>query len=168
LRIVVDGYNVARWPGLVRPEERRDLEAQRTALLERLAAYRRARGHAITVVFDGRDAPPGLAREASHRGVAVRYSRGGETADQVIARQAREAGPGLVVVTSDRELARAVEHVGATAISAEAFAAKLEAAELAAQKGGEDDEAGRPRPERGSPRRPDKAGRRRRAALDRL
>ncbi len=169
MRILVDGYNLLRRRGPGREADPLDLEAERTELLDRLAAYRRVRSHAITVIFDGRDAPPGLDREGRHRGILVRYSRQGETADQVIAGLAREAGRGLVVVTSDRDLARAVERSGATAIAAEIFAAKMDAAELEDLKGEEEErEGGASRARRGPSHRPDKAGRRRQAAQDRL
>jgi len=59
--IIVDGYNLIRRLPELREYERESLEAGRAALLQMLAAYRRARGHhRFTVVFDGGARPPGL------------------------------------------------------------------------------------------------------------
>ena len=51
--LIVDGYNVIRqWPELAMLD-RTELQAGRKALLAELRGYRRAKGHRITVVFDG-------------------------------------------------------------------------------------------------------------------
>jgi predicted RNA-binding protein with PIN domain len=70
--IIVDGYNLIRqWPELAMLD-RADLEEGREALLQELAAYRRTRGHQITVVFDGRERG-GVSESATKAaGVTVR------------------------------------------------------------------------------------------------
>lgn len=144
MQIIVDGYNLIRqWPELALLD-RADLEAGREALLRALADYRRTRGHRITVVFDGRERgdPSGSAGQA--HGIAVRYSRLGETADEVIARLAAEAGQGGAVVSSDHAVQAAARRHGAAALSSPEFLARIDAARLALLKGGEE-EAGRPR-----------------------
>ena len=86
MRIILDGYNVIRqWPELAMLD-RGDLQAGRDALLRELQAYRRARGHRITVVFDGRERGGFSETAESVAGITVRYSKRGETADTVIAR----------------------------------------------------------------------------------
>lgn len=165
--IILDGYNVIRqWPDLARLD-RGDLQSGREALLHELQAYRRIKGHRITVVFDGRE--QGGFSEAAENvgGVGVRYSRRGETADLVIARLVAEGGGGAVVVSSDREVADAARRQGAAWLSAPEFMARVEASRLASLKGGDEED----RPEKsgkGTPRRLPKTERRRQRRLKAL
>ena len=165
--IILDGYNVIRqWPDLARLD-RGDLQSGREALLHELQAYRRIKGHRITVVFDGRE--QGGFSEAAENvgGVGVRYSRRGETADLVIARLVAEGGGGAVVVSSDREVADAARRQGAAWLSAPEFMTRVEAGRLASLKGGEEED----RPEKsgkGTPRRLPKTERRRQRRLKAL
>jgi predicted RNA-binding protein with PIN domain len=139
--LIIDGYNVIRqWPELALLD-RVDLAAGREALLDALRAYRQAKGHRITVVFDGVERG-GLAegREQA-RGIAVRYSRRGERADDLIARLVEEApGDATVVVSSDHEVQAAARRCRAASMDAGEFIDRLEAARLAGLKGGEDEE----------------------------
>ncbi len=138
MRIIVDGYNLIRqWPELAMLD-RSDLQAGREGLLRELQAYRRSRGHSITVVFDGREQGD-LASGTHVGGVAVRFSRQGESADSVIARLAGEGGAGTVVVSSDREVAAAARREGAAPISAGEFIARIQESQIAALKGGEEE-----------------------------
>ncbi len=168
--IVVDGYNVIRRLPQLKGRESESLEAGRAALVEMLAAYRRARGHhRITVVFDGQGGTGGPGGAGRAAGIAVRFSRPGETADRLIARLAQEGRAGVLVVSSDREVARAAAAAGAAAASCEEFAARLEAAAVADLKGGEEEDTEeRPSGKKGTARRLPKAERRRVAALRRL
>lgn len=144
MQIIVDGYNLIRqWPELAMLD-RADLEAGREALLRALADYRRTRGHRITVVFDGRERGDVSGAAGQAHGIAVRYSRLGETADEVIARLAAEAGQGAAVVSSDHGVQAVARRHGAAALSSPEFLARVDAARLAVQKGGEE-EAPRPR-----------------------
>jgi len=139
--LILDGYNVIRqWPELAQLD-RADLDAGREALLQALRAYRQAKAHRITVVFDGVE--QGGASETHGRAgaVEVRYSRRGERADDVIARMVADAhGEALVVVSSDREVLDAARRHQATGMRADEFIERLEAARIAAVKGGEDEE----------------------------
>ena len=138
--IIVDGYNVIRqWPELAMLD-RTDLQSGREALLRELRSYRRNKGHRITVVFDGRE-QGGFSEATEHvGGVAVRYSRQGETADAVIARLVREGGSGILVVSSDREVSVATRRQGAACVSSLEFIEKVEASRLASMKGGEEED----------------------------
>lgn len=113
MQIIVDGYNFLRCTPLA-PAERQGLEQGRDAACNWLAALRRARGHDITIVFDGdlSTAPP-LPGHAG--GVHVEFA---PSADAAIAAKARS---GLLVVTSDRAVQRAVERAGAVACNSEVF-----------------------------------------------
>ncbi len=165
--IIVDGYNVIRqWPELAMLD-RTDLQAGREALLYELQVYRRARGHRITVVFDGRE--QGGFSEASEAigGIGVRYSRRGETADAVIARLSAEGGEGAVVVSSDHEVAAVARRHGAASVPAGEFMTRVEASRVALLKGGEEED--RPsKPGKGAARRLPKAERRRQQRLKAL
>jgi predicted RNA-binding protein with PIN domain len=164
MRIIVDGYNLIRqWPELAMLD-RVDLEAGRQALLRELQAYRRAKGHQIIVVFDGRERGRPLETSEQAGGIMVRYSRLGETADAVIARLAGEGGAGTVVVSSDHEIMDAARRHGGAALSSPEFIARMDASRVAALKGGEEEE--RPRKSRkGVARRLPKAERRRERRL---
>lgn len=158
--IIVDGYNVIRqWPEMAMLD-RADLQSGREALLKALQSYRQARGHRITVVFDGREQGGFSEGSESAAGIGVRYSRRGETADAVIARLAAEGGKGAVVVSSDREVADAARRHGAAWFSAPEFMTRVEASRLASLKGGEEED--RPmKPGKGAARRLPKAERQR-------
>ena len=125
LHLLIDGYNLIRQSAALGPVDRRDITAGREALLKRLAAYRRLKPHAMTVVFDGAGAPEATPERDRVMGVRVVFSRHGETADAVIARMARHEGERALVVTSDRGLARAVESAGATVLDALEFEARV-------------------------------------------
>lgn len=97
----------------------------RETLIHHLAAYKRARGHEITVVFDGWRSGNLTENQQWQRGILVIYSRRDERADEVIKRMAKRFGQGAVVVTSDREVAHFAEAVGATSVSSEEFEGKM-------------------------------------------
>lgn len=112
--LVVDGYNVTKsgYPAL-------PLSEQRARLLTGLGALAAQSGAEVTCVFDGADlAEPALV--AAPRGVRVRFSRQGETADEVIRRlvRAEPTGRALVVVSSDREVMEGVRRFGARPVPA--------------------------------------------------
>jgi uncharacterized protein len=134
--IIIDGYNlIGSERGLTG-----GLEHQRNWLLQRLSLYQEVRGHAVVLVFDGWKT--GLLDEVSEnkQGVQIVFSRQGEKADSVIIRLARAKGSGCVVVTSDREVRRAVEKFGATAVYADEFSRILRHLELAADAGSDEGE----------------------------
>lgn len=125
MHIIIDGYNFIRQSDTLRHFERASLEKGRTELIRRLSNYKRARGHRLTVVFDGWAA--GLAEEERDRagGVDIIFSRREETADDVIARIVRQSGEEIVVVTSDRGLKDATERNGVTVISSPDFEIRM-------------------------------------------
>ena len=138
--LIVDGYNVIRqWPELAMLD-RTELQAGRKALLAELRGYRRAKGHRITVVFDGREEGGFSEGVEQAGGIAVRYSKRGETADAVIARLSAEGGEGAVVISSDHEVLAAARRNGSGCLPANEFIARLEASRIATVKGGEEDE----------------------------
>jgi predicted RNA-binding protein with PIN domain len=120
---IVDGNNVmGQTPGW-----HRDKSKSRSALLEKLAAFARAKKARVTAVFDGepdRAVPDG----ASVHGVKVLYAERGSDADTRIKRlvEASRDPRGLTVVTSDRELASAVKSMGATVVRSGEFRKQLD------------------------------------------
>jgi predicted RNA-binding protein with PIN domain len=121
VRWLVDGMNVigSRPTGWWRdrPAAMRELTAE-------LEGFARRSGDRLTVIFDGE--PFDLDGD----GVEVRFAsrRGRNAADDDIARLAAEdEEPGaLTVVSSDAELVRRVEAVGAQTLGAGAFRRRLE------------------------------------------
>jgi nicotinic acid mononucleotide adenylyltransferase/predicted RNA-binding protein with PIN domain len=112
-RLIVDGNNVfgSRPDGWWRD---RDGAARR--LVRELQSLAARTGDRVTVVFDGR-APAGLD-EGDHDGVEVLYARrpGRNAGDDRIIEvvESVDDRDGLVVITSDRDLARRVRELGAS------------------------------------------------------
>jgi predicted RNA-binding protein with PIN domain len=121
-RVLIDGYNlIAELWGM--GSGSKEIARQRAELLRLLSSSRR--GSAVEVVFDGwREGDPygGGSREA---GIDVTFSPRGVTADEVIGTKVRERGPGTLVVTSDRGVAREARAAGADVADAATYARRL-------------------------------------------
>ncbi len=117
VHLVVDGYNVTKtgYGDLT-------LETQRTRLLGALGALAARTSAEVTVVFDGQDLDAPV-RLATPRGVRVRFSPGGVSADDVIRDlvRAEPEGRPVVVVSSDREVADGVRRTGARPVASAAL-----------------------------------------------
>jgi predicted RNA-binding protein with PIN domain len=161
--LIVDGYNlIGSDQGLVGA-----LEPKRNWLVQRLSAYQKIKQFNLIVVFDGWGF--GRNEEVAQKkdGVTVMYSQVNEKADAVIIRLARQKGAGSVVVTSDREIRRAVERFGSIAVSAGEFNQILRALDGNAYDedfSGEEFDV----PQKGNPRRASKSDRRRNDKLRKL
>jgi predicted RNA-binding protein with PIN domain len=124
VRMLVDGLNVIgsrpdRWW-----RDRTGAMRRLVMQLDRLAARD---GDDVTVVLDGREREIGDPAR-----VTVVFAPGGRGAgdDEIARRVAADPDPGtLVVVTSDRELARRVEAHGASVTPAGALVRRLESLE---------------------------------------
>jgi predicted RNA-binding protein with PIN domain len=170
IRLIVDGYNLIRQSPSLREVESRDLQLGRETLIHHLAAYKRARGNEITVVFDGWQSGNLTENQQWQRGILVIYSRRDERADEVIKRMARRFGQGAVVITSDREVAHFAETVGATAVSSDEFEGRMGMAVIIEERVMDPEEAERGikrkgTKKKGPARRPPKS---RRRAIERL
>ena len=129
LHLIIDGYNLIRQSDWLGDIDRRSLQRGRKALISALARYKKLRGHRITVVFDGGQAP-GFGDRRDHRGgIDIRFSRQGELADAVIKRMCTRERGQVLVVSSDTEIVRYVEARGAATIASPAFEDKLMMAE---------------------------------------
>src|SRR6059036_583136 len=102
VRILVDGYSLLHnWPELA-PGRPRHSAAARDELIQRLSLYRDATGTPITIFVDGGGAPSGTPAPLSTPEVEVLYSRGGQTADDLIERAAHRFGAyGEVLAVTD-------------------------------------------------------------------
>lgn len=127
LHIIIDGYNLIRQSRELAAIDRRDMQAGREALLEKLARYRKVKPYRITVVFDGSYAKGLYPRRDVYKGVTVIYSSGADTADDVIKDMA-EKETRLLVVSSDSSVASYSELHGAESISSPDFEMRMEMA----------------------------------------
>jgi predicted RNA-binding protein with PIN domain len=125
MTLVIDGYNLLHASGILgRGVGPGGLERSRTALLNFLVESLDARTlPRTTVVFDAREAPPGLPRRVDHRGLAVRFADPGCDADEVIEELIRvdSAPRSLTVVSSDHRLHRAAKKRGARAVDSDVW-----------------------------------------------
>ncbi len=142
--LAIDGYNFIKQSPELRRLEQLELQKAREGLIERLARYKRIKGHAIVVVFDGWQTGKTAGHRERSRGIEVIFSRTGEKADEILKRLAAEKRDGITIVTSDNDVAFHAEKKGATVISAADFADRMEMAEYFDQKG-DTEEADSPR-----------------------
>jgi uncharacterized protein len=133
VHLIIDGYNLIRQSPTLEKIDRHDIERGREALIDRLAAYKKIRGYPVTVVFDGADALPGMDGSDREKGVCVRFSRHGETADAVIKRMADREKEKALVITSDQGVADYCAFRGASVVGSREFEERMElAAQMAA------------------------------------
>ena len=158
--IIIDGYN------LIGSDQGMHgaLEQKRDWLIQRLSIYQAMKKFGILVVFDGWRSGRAHEAEEQREGIHIVYSRQGEKADDVIVRIARQKGSGCVVVTSDREVRKAVEKFGAAAVYAGEFNAILRNLD---RPSAQDDSTALPM-RGGNPNRPSKTERRRQEKLKKL
>jgi len=135
MHIILDGYNVIRQSRRLSRKDREDIQMGRDALMDRLAAYKKLRGHRMTVVFDGGNAPHFSRQRDRVKGIDVVYSRAGETADRVIQRMAGKHRETALVVSSDREVVDYAARQGCATVSSPEFEEKMEMALYMNEKG---------------------------------
>ena len=137
IHIIIDGYNLIRQSATLSKLDQQDIMLGRDALVDMLAAYRKIKPHRITVVFDGHHSPAFSETQDRRKGIAIRFSRQGESADTVIKHMAQREREKALVVSSDGEVVNAVAAYGAATISSALFEGKIG---LAGQIDGLDDE----------------------------
>ena len=108
--ILIDGYNLLHASGVFGTGGRTSLESSREALLDwlgnTLGSPLRER---TTIVFDARQAPPGLPRVQERHGLTVLFAPRASEADDLLEQLIREhsAPRSLTVVSSDHRIHRA-------------------------------------------------------------
>ncbi|MFZ5570967.1 MAG: NYN domain-containing protein [Thermodesulfobacteriota bacterium] len=135
VHIIIDGYNLIRQSQALASLDQQDMQLGREALIDMLSAYKKIRPHAITVVFDAAGAPDFIEPQLRAKGIGIRFSRRGESADEVIKRMLAREKERALVVSSDREITRFAETCQAAVISSEEFENRLAMASYSAVKG---------------------------------
>ncbi len=125
IHIIIDGYNLIRQSQELSRLDRRDLEEGRRALIDRLADYKRMRGHGITVVFDAGEGFHQGRQKAFVKGIRIVYSGRGELADAVIKQMAAREKQRATVVSSDNDIAAYCRACGCATLTSAEFEQRL-------------------------------------------
>ncbi len=129
MSLLIDGYNLLHVSGIVgRGAGPGGFGRSRLALLNFLAeSIDPQELSRTTVVFDAREAPPGLPSVVPHRGITVRFATRHEEADDLIEEliRADSAPRRLVVVSSDHRIQRAARRRRAKAFDSDVWYADL-------------------------------------------
>jgi predicted RNA-binding protein with PIN domain len=126
--LLVDGHSVIfAWPDLAEIHQRNTASA-RENLVRRLTGLQDSTEWEVAVVFDGRGAK--ASSESAPSGIAVFYSRSGQTADEIIERLAAKyaASCEVTVATDDHMERTTVEALGGMSISTDQLLAEIESA----------------------------------------
>ena len=117
--LLVDGHSVIfAWPDLAEIHQR-NTAAARENLVRRLTGLQDSTEWEVAVVFDGRGAK--ASSDSVPRGIAVFYSKSGQTADEIIERLAAKysATCEVTVATDDHMERTTVEALGGMSMSTE-------------------------------------------------
>ena len=115
--LIVDGHSALfSWPELAAAHTR-NTAAARERLVKILTALQDSTEWTVAVVFDGKGVK--ASSETEPGGIAVLYSRSGQTADSIIERLAAKYAPGhdVTIATNDRMERTTTEAFGCTSIS---------------------------------------------------
>ena len=125
IHIIIDGYNLIRQSKRLSILDLQDIQLGRDTLVDMLAAYKKAKRHRITVVFDGTTAPLFSQQRDRRKGISIIFSRKGESADSVIKKMAYKERQRALVVSSDQDIVQSATANGAATVSANDFENKL-------------------------------------------
>jgi uncharacterized protein len=147
--LIIDGYNLLYVTGIVGDPSGQGgtFQRSREALLNLLAAsIPAAELGQTTIVFDAADAPPGLPRTVTHRGMTVRYASDYTNADELIEQliAAHHAPRGLVVVSSDHRIQRAAKRRRAAFVDSDRWYAELWQKRIETERAAGHDEPDKP------------------------
>ena len=124
-QIIIDGYNLIRQSPSLSLKDARSLEAGRHALVDRLAQYKKLKGHAITVVFDAQFTDNVTIEEVRQAGIRILFSEQNQTADDVIIKLAEKGRDNLIIVTSDNKILNAAKSYGCAFLNVAEFEKKM-------------------------------------------
>lgn len=126
--ILIDGYNLLHASGVFGTVGRTSLEASREALLDWLGeVLTDAQRQRTTIVFDAREAPPGLPRSGKKHGIQIHFAPRGCEADEMLEDLIRDhdSPRGLLVVSSDHRIQRAARRRRAQSIDSDRWVAEF-------------------------------------------
>ncbi len=126
--LLVDGHSVIfAWPDLAEIHQR-NTAAARENLVRRLTGLQDSTAWEVAVVFDGRGAK--ASSDSVPHGIAVFYSKSGQTADEIIERLAAKysASCEVTVATDDNMERTTVEALGGMSISTDQLLSEIESA----------------------------------------
>lgn len=166
--IVIDGYNLIRQSSSLAGIDSKNMQKGREALIDRLASYKRVKGYAITVVFDGWKSDNLSEGREKLKGINVIYSKAGETADEVIKRMSSNLKEGGIVITADNDITSFAKRQGTAVIEPRVFEERMLMAAFRELKGGEEDYDYSKRDKKGPSKRAPKAERKSREKLKKL
>lgn len=135
MHIIIDGYNLIRQSRFFSPLDSQDIQLGRETLIDTLAAYKKVKGHKITVVFDGAHAPLFSGSRDQIKGIKIKFSCSGESADTVIKRMAAGEKEKALIVSSDLDVINFASSRGCATITSLRFEEKLAAAAYMDTKG---------------------------------
>ncbi len=127
--LLIDGYNLLHASSVFGRHGRTSLERSREALLDWLArVLEEPQRQRTTVVFDAREAPPGLPDTLQKHGLQIRFAPRGGEADELLELLILEhSSPrNLVVVSSDHRVQRAARRRRAQAIDSELWVVAIQ------------------------------------------
>ena len=127
--LLVDGHSVIfAWPDLAEIHRRNTASARET-VVRRLTALQDSSEWEVAVVFDGRGAK--ASSDSVPHGIAVFYSKSGQTADGIIERlAAKYAATCEVTVATDDHMERTtVEALGGMSISTDQLLSEMDSAD---------------------------------------
>lgn len=126
--LLVDGHSmIFDWPDLAAMHAR-NTAAAREELVKRLTGLQDNTEWTVAVVFDGKGAK--ASSDGTPHGIAVFYSKSGQTADSIIERLAAKYAKDheVTVATNDRLERTTAESFGSNTISAMQLRAEMESA----------------------------------------
>jgi uncharacterized protein len=147
--LIIDGYNLLHVTGIVGDAigQGGTFQRSREALLNFLAAsIPQAELAQTTIVFDAAEAPPGLPRTVTHRGITVRYASEYTDADALIEQLIRDhhAPKSLLVVSSDHRVQRAARRRRAAFVDSDRWYSELWQKRLEAEQAAGHDQPDKP------------------------
>ena len=166
IHLVIDGYNLTG----VMNYTATDLEGTREELITRLQAYKRIKGHRITVIFDGKKSGSFYRARMNQGGIEIIFSKEGEEADQILREMAKKERQSMILVTSDRAVASYAEAQGTVTMPSDEFDSVLSMAMYHDMKGTEEEGEGEAiqTKKSGNPRKPSKQERKRLQRIKKL
>lgn len=119
--IIIDGYNLIRSSPTLSTLDAINIEKGRLKLLQKLSLYREMSGHQVVVVFDANKTTNLSIEEEKIGGIQVFFTKGGQTADEIIIQLARRYKGQVIVVSSDNEIIHAAHAAGCGVLKSEEF-----------------------------------------------